>query len=357
MEHLTHGGDIYSLPGPEKILDFSVNVNPMGIHPDIKQAVIDCIGDCVRYPDPLCRELVSGIASWEAVPEKNILCGNGADDIIFRLVQYIKPRRALIQAPAFSEYERALRTVGCQIEYARLSEEHDFVTSEDILESIHPELDLMFVCNPNNPTGLPVCPDLMKRILDRCVQCDVLLFADECFIEFMDEPDKHTLKPYLKDNKNLFLLKSFTKLFAIPGLRLGYGIATEELINGVRQSGQEWSVSIPAQSAGLAALSLAEHGYLEKTGALIRDQREWLGRQLARFGLFVYDSAANYIFVKTREKNLKEYLITKNILIRCCGNYQGLSNEYYRFAVLDAASNQRLVQVLEEALAKKEIDL
>ena len=355
MEHLTHGGDIYSMPEPEKVLDFSVNVNPLGIHPSIKQTVVNSVDNCERYPDPLCRELVSAIAAFEDVSESRIVCGNGAADIIYRLVQSIKPKRALLFTPCFSEYERALQSTECQIEYSHLREEDEFILTESVLDVIHSELDMVFVCNPNNPTGLLVDPELTRRLLDICAKYGILLFADECFNGFLSEPEKHSLKPFLASHENLFILKSFTKLYAIPGLRLGYGMGSADLMSILRQCGQEWSVSIPAQAAGIAALGLMD--YAEKTRILIAEQREWLSAQLTSLGMKVYDSKANYVFAKCREKNLKEYLIAKKILIRSCGNYQGLSSEYYRFAVLDAVSNQRLVSVLEEALKLKEIVL
>jgi threonine-phosphate decarboxylase len=356
MGNLTHGGDIYSLPSSKNILDFSTNINPLGIHPDVKQAVISSIDDCTHYPDPLCRELLSGIAGWEQIMEANIVCGNGAADIIFRLVQLLKPKNALLLAPTFSEYECALKIVRCNVEYTHLHEEEGFALTERILENIHPGLEMMFVCNPNNPTGLLVTPDLMLRILDKCIQNGVFLVVDECFNGFLNEPEIYSLKRYMTDYKNLFILKAFTKLFAIPGLRLGYGLCADNaLIDSLRQCGQSWSVSIPAQTAGIAALNL--NGYVERTHSVVSKQRNWLKEQLSGLGFSVYDSTANYLFVKCEEAGLKKYLISQGILIRDCANYEGLTSGYYRFAVLDAQSNHRLIKVLGHAVKQKEIFL
>jgi len=356
MDNLTHGGDIYSLRQPGDVLDFSTNINPLGIHPDVKKAVVESIDDCVHYPDPLCRELTAGIAAWEHVPESSIACGNGAADLIFRLVQLIKPRRALLLAPTFSEYECALLSVGCNVEYTDLIEAEGFQLTERALDLIHAGLDMMFVCNPNNPTGLLADTTLMLRILEACTEKGVLLVVDECFNSFLDDPDQHSLKQQLSYHKNLFLLKAFTKLYAIPGLRLGYDLCSDEaLMDGLRRCGQAWSVSIPAQAAGMAALKL--EGYLKQTHVLVTQQRSWLKEQLSALGMHVYDSAANYIFVKCAEKKLKKYLLGKDILIRSCANYRGLADGYYRFAVLNEQANQQLIHLIKHGIEKREISI
>ncbi|HBU12390.1 MAG TPA: threonine-phosphate decarboxylase [Clostridiales bacterium] len=356
MEHLTHGGDIYSLPHPDTALDFSSNSNPLGIHTDVKRAVIGSIEDCTRYPDPLCRELTAAISEREGAPARHIVCGNGAADLIYRLVQLVRPKNALLPSPAFSEYESALRGAGCRIEYARLAEADGFTVTERILKSIRQGLDILFLCNPNNPTGLLADPALMLRILEQCARCGTLLVADECFNGFVDEPQAHSLKRYLRKYKNLFILKAFTKLYAIPGLRLGYGLCADEKLAGrLRRCGQAWSVSIPAQAAGVAVMGL--HGYEEQTRAFVAKQREWLKKELSALGFTVYDSAANYLFARCGESNLKAYLITKNILIRDCADYRGLKSGYYRFAVLDAHKNQILARALKDAVLAKEVTL
>ena len=156
MIKLTHGGDIYSAKErmEGEIIDFSANINPLGLPDSVKKALIESM-DCFScYPDPICRELVKKIAKSEGTETENILCANGAADLIFRISQAIRPRNALLAVPTFSEYEQALLSIGCHIRYFNLSQENDFCLTEDFLEEIRSDTDLIFLCNPNNPTAV-----------------------------------------------------------------------------------------------------------------------------------------------------------------------------------------------------------
>lgn len=342
---ITHGGDIYSF-GDAEALDFSANINPLGLAPGVREAILRSVDMCVNYPDPLCRKLKKSIAEWEDVPQDGIVCGNGAADVIFRLVQAVRPKKALLLAPTFSEYECALRAAGCRCVFYTLREENGFALGEDILEHIHPGLDMVIICNPNNPTGGLVSPGLMRRILEKCAEMNAMLVADECFNDFLDEPDKYTMKPYLQEYSNLFILKAFTKLFAIPGLRLGYGLAgNTRVIDGVFRQGQAWSVSVPAQEAGAAAVQ--EKEYVRQTREVVRAEREYLKNSLQAFGCTVYGSQANYVFFKAPGgAGLQEYLKQKRILIRSCANYRGLGSEFFRIAVRLREQNELLVDAM-----------
>lgn len=350
---ITHGGDIYSFDNGD-VLDFSANINPLGLASGVREAIMRSVEMCVNYPDPLCRRLKQSIADWEGVPAEKIVCGNGAADVIFRLVQAIWPKHALLMAPTFSEYECALTVVGCTCEFYALSENKGFAMDEGILEHIHKGLDMAFICNPNNPTGLVVNPTLMRRILKKCTEMGVLLVVDECFVDFLDEPDKHTMKPYLIDYSNLFILKAFTKLFAIPGLRLGYGLSgNTRVIDVVSRWGQAWSVSVPAQEAGVAAVM--EKEYVANTREVICAEREFLKNNLKTMGCTVYDSQANYVFFKVPGGDgLQEYLKIRRILIRSCANYRGLNPEYYRAAVHLRVQNELLIGAMGAYLKEGE---
>ena len=255
--HLIHGGDVYSARQKMKQepLDFSANINPMGMPPGAVRAAADALQQCTQYPDPLCRELRAALAAYEGIPAEQIVCGNGAADLIFRIVAATHPRRALLLAPTFAEYEQALRAMDCSIAYFPLQESEGFVLPEAFLQQLTPEINLLFLCNPNNPTGRTVPPALLREIWKRCEEAGILLVVDECFNEFLEHPEQNTLKGVLKTGANSVILKAFTKSFAMPGLRLGYGLCGNgDLAERIFSCGQPWGVSLPDQVVGVAAL-------------------------------------------------------------------------------------------------------
>lgn len=350
--HLIHGGDVYSARQKMKQepLDFSANINPMGMPPGAVRAAADALQQCTQYPDPLCRELRAALAAYEGIPAEQIVCGNGAADLIFRIVAATHPQRALLLEPTFAEYEQALRSMDCSIAYFPLQESEGFVLPEAFLQQLTPEINLLFLCNPNNPTGRTVSPALLQEIWKRCEEAGILLVVDECFNEFLEHPEQNTLKGVLKTGTNSVILKAFTKSFAMPGLRLGYGLCgNRDLAERIFSCGQPWGVSIPAQAAGVAALQ--EQGYLERMRRLIQTERRWLSENLARLGLRVFPSEANYILFRTEtEISLRERMEQRGVLIRACGNYRGLDDRYYRIAVRGHDENERLIAALKCAL-------
>ena len=347
---LTHGGDWagFALAHGCQPLDFSANISPLGVPRGVQNALREAAGQADRYPDPLYRELRGALSKQEGVPAEWVLCGSGAADLIFRAVLALRPRRALVTAPAFTEYEAALETVGCAVEQYALRPEADFRLQPDILEKITPETDLLFLCEPNNPTGVTTSRPLLLRILERCRETGTRLVVDECFGDFLDEPEAHTLKNALADFPNLLLLKAFTKLYGMAGVRLGYALCADtELLERMRRAGQPWAVSSLAQAAGLAALK--ETDYVRQVWALVAEERPWLAEQLERLGLRVVPGEANYLLFRS-EMPLMEPLGQRGILLRRCGNYEGLDDTWYRIAVRTRAENRRLIAALEEVL-------
>jgi threonine-phosphate decarboxylase len=336
-----HGGDIYN----HKVkLDFSSNVNLLGIPQGVIQAACKGVSLSYCYPDTQCLQLRKAIAAAEQIPMEQIICGNGAADIIFSCVLSKKPRKALIPIPTFHEYEQALHILDCAIGYYPTIEDTNFTILEDFLEFITREVDIIFLCNPNNPTGNLIHRNLMEKILNRCEKQDVLLVVDECFMDFVEERENYTIKDLCNKSKNLLVLKAFTKLYAMPGLRLGYGICSDqELINQMKQSMQPWNVSIPAQMAGIAALEETE--YVKNSLNLLQEERTYLINELIKLEFKLYESKANYIFFKA-EKGLYEKCLEKGILIRNCNNYKGLEEGYYRIVVKTREENMKLIEVL-----------
>ena len=248
-------------------------------------------------------------------------------------------------APTFAEYEQALRVVGCDIAYHELKEgDRGYALTGDILDEILLHLDLVILCNPNNPTGLLAEPELMSRIVKRCRETGTFLVIDECFQDFIEDRDRHTKKNMLGEYQNLFLLKAFTKRYAMAGIRLGYGLCSNlAVLEKMQEAVQPWNVSIPAQAAGVAALE--EEEYVDEARQIIGAEREFLRDGLRQLGFSVYDSRANYIFFRG-PSGLVEHALKKQVLIRDCSNYRGLSEGYYRVAVRTHEENIKLLEAL-----------
>lgn len=341
-----HGGDIYSQPYH---LDYSANINPLGTPESVVRAAQEAVLLSANYPDSACRELVSRLAEKEQVKAEQVICGNGAAELIFSLVHAVKPKKALLIAPGFAEYEQALRSVDCEIEYYDLSEEDGFIYKEDYLLKLTEEIDLIFLCNPNNPTGVLMEPDWIMKVLKECRRKEIYVCLDSCFVDFLEEEARYDFTDMVEDYPNLFILKAFTKIYAMAGLRLGYGISANlELLDQCRKMVQPWSVSIPAQAAGKAALS--ETAFVEETRKLIAKEREWLKNEMTPLVERVYDGKANFLFFRTTEafgEACKRY----GILVRDCSNYRGLKKGYYRIAVRTHQENEELIQVMKTILA------
>jgi len=319
----------------------------------VRQAIRASVDSFDVYPDPLCRELVERLSKHEGVPAEWILCGNGAADLIYRTAYAVKPKKAMVLAPTFAEYEEALSAASCQVVHYELQERNGFQTGEGLLDALDEGLDMLFLCNPNNPTGQLVTKEFLLKLVRRCKTLGILLFIDECFNEFLEEPQEYTTKEFLKAFDNLIILKAFTKIYAMAGIRLGHCIsANTELLKKLREAGQPWSVSAPAQLAGIQAMM--EKNYLIKTKRLILEEREYLIRHLKKSGITVIASNANYIFIKdscSTEKPLHEMLFEKGILIRNCDNYNGLGPGYYRFCIRKHEENIKLIEALREIKA------
>lgn len=354
MKELVHGGDIYSkraIQGNRKLLDFSANINPLGLPPGVKRAIIDSMDDFSNYPDPLCRALIDEISKYENVPSEYIVCGNGAVDIIYRIAAAIQPRTALLTAPTFSEYEEAVRTVNSSIRYHYLLENNQFTIDQSIFEQIKPDIDVMFLCNPNNPTGILLDKAMILKIAARCKENNTILVVDECFNEFLENSQYYSMINELSDFDNVIVLKAFTKIYAMAGIRLGYGIcSSRNIIGRLLDAGQPWSVSVVAQKCGVAAIK--ETDYVKQTKLFIKKNREYLMSELKLLGLKVFDAKANYILFKSENKRLHRELERYGVLVRPCGNYVGLDDSYYRIAVRAKEDNEYLIKSMQEILEK-----
>lgn len=350
MARHTHGGNIYQY---ENILDFSANLNPSGMPEPVRRAAVSGVGRAEHYPEPDCVRLREMIGRRLGTGPEQIICGNGATELIFLAAAAIQPKRALLFAPTYAEYEEAFSAYGCECQYHFLREEDGFRPGEGFLEAVTGEYDLVAVCNPNNPTGVLLERDFIGRLLEKCRKTGSLLFLDESFMDLTGKGENASAELFLS-SEQLFLLRSMTKTYAMAGLRLGYAVSgNRELIDTMYRYKPSWNVSVPAQAAGEAALS--ERAYLEASVRYIETERRFLMESLKAFPVRVYGGTANYLFFFSRRKELKEAFLEHGILIRDCGNYRGLTAGYYRVAVRTHAENEQLLRVFGQVFGKDEI--
>lgn len=363
-----HGGDIYGFETQygRKPLDFSVNVNPEGAPESVMKAAADTVSAVSEYPDPEQRDLVKALAEKYRLERWNILPGAGASDIIYRVIFSRRPRRAVITAPTFSEYERALRAAGSEVSRFFLREEDDFLLDDRIDELLKlaekdreiPQsgpAEMIILCEPNNPTGRTTEKDSLLKLLSECQKREITLLVDESFLWLLDNPENHTLLAEGREYDNLILLRSFTKIFSMPGIRLGYGIFfNRRWRDQAELCGPSWAVSTGAQAAGLAALNESE--YIRKYREQNQKERAWLKKQIESLAgiRFVSRGQANYLLIHA-DTELSEPLAEKGILVRDCSNYYGLDDHWIRVCVRKHPDNQLLIQAVKECLQESGI--
>ncbi|MEG2174678.1 MAG: threonine-phosphate decarboxylase CobD, partial [Oscillospiraceae bacterium] len=338
-----HGGDVYA--GDGIFMDFSVNINPLGMPTSVKQAIIDHVPEYARYPDPSCRALRSAIAAHHGLEASMVICGNGASELIFALCACFKPQTVLVPAPTFSEYERAATLFGSEVREHPLVESDSFALMESILEDITAQTQLLFLCNPNNPTGQLADPALLCNVAEVCRKNQTLLLLDECFMDFTRGK---SMLPHLEKYPNMLILRAFTKTYAMAGLRLGvlYG-ADERLLSNIAAHMPTWSVSSVAQAAGIAALQ--EKDWIEETQCIVENERVFMAEALCSLGLTVYPSDANFLLFKSK-RPLAAPLRAHGVLTRSCENFSGLDERYIRIGLKNHNANLALLRTMSEVL-------
>ena len=335
MRRYEHGGAYHQ----DIRLDFSVNLNPMGMPEEVTSALRQGLDACSAYPDPQCSALREALAACHGVRPENVLCGNGAAGLLFSLCACLRPSRALVSAPTFSEYQRSAELFGGQVEEIPLP------LGAAFFSALQPGLDLVFLCSPNNPTGELLPPALLQETARRCRDIGAVFVADESFLDFTEG---NSLLPLLKDCPNLLILKAFTKFYAMAGLRLGYLLGEHTLLSRIALFAPPWSVSAPAQTAGLAALSVPPT-WGEETRRLVRGERRFLAEALTALGLTVFPSDANFLLLKSQHP-LYQPLKQRGILVRDCSNFTGLDERYIRIGLKTREENLQLLQAIREVL-------
>lgn len=353
-----HGGNIFAVArslglAPEQIIDFSASINPLGMAPGVRDALTGSFDRLLHYPDKGAAELRQALAAYHGVDPVEITVANGSTELIHLLPRAFGGNRALIVAPAFAEYALALERSGWQIDYLTLSADDGFALSLPRLqERLAAGYDMLFLCNPGNPSGNLVPKAEVAKVIDLCREGGTFLVLDEAFVDFCEE---ESAKHLVRQSPRAVLLRSMTKFFGIPGLRLGYAIAASETIAAIASQQDPWNVNTAAQVAGIASLSAAD--YRRQTRVFVDGERERLAAALAAIpGLRVFPARANYLLVRVLRQGLtagqlREALLPKGILVRNCGNFQGLDGSFFRVAVRLKEENDLLVRSLAAELA------
>ena len=344
----SHGGNIYEVKREFKkeVVDFSANINPLGLPPALKRALCEGFDKIRHYPDPRARDITKTIAKYWGISDENILLGNGSVELIYLIMSSYRPKTTLIPVPTFSEYERAAKMVNSRVQFLKLKEKEDFAFNWHYSN----KADISFICNPNNPTGNLILNK--SKSIEKLA--DKLLVVDETFMDFLPNQGDYTLIWKAAKKKKVAVLRTFTKFFSLPGLRIGYIVAHKEVINKLRQHQVPWSINSLAQIAAEKILNNKE--YISKTYKVIEKERNFLWGELAKIGgLKLYPATANFLLIKIEKagitsKSLKELLIKRGVLIRDCSNFRNLDNKYIRVAVRSRRENLKLLTALKEVI-------
>lgn len=341
-----HGG--YFGDKINKVIDFSVNVNPLGVPPKLIDSLSRNLDNIIKYPEIDGDTSKVTLSNYLNINKEELILGNGATEIIYLFARAIKPKKVLIIEPTFTEYRRAFDLVGSEI-YDFISQEKDkfqininYLTDE--IKRIKP--DVVVICNPNNPTGIFTNKDKIKPVLEEISNTGAILFTDESFIDFVD---KDSYIDLINDYP-LFILRSMTKFFAIPGLRLGYGIANSEIIASLNNIKEPWTLNSLALSA--IPVLLEDKEYQNNVLEWYKSEKSFLFKGLNEIEyLDVLDSEANYFLCQLKGislKEIKEKMLEKGFYIRTCEDFKGLRDRYIRIALRSREDNQRLLQAFNQ---------
>ncbi len=361
LKPCVHGAEVYGAADEtglkiHDILDFSSSVNPLGPSQKALDAAKDAFRTVAAYPDSNSNALRQVIAShFSGLSKDNIVVGNGSTELMYLFAEAFlrKGDKALMAAPTFGEYEAAVRKTGESPKFVRL-DNRSFQIEAEAFKREMAGVKLLFLCNPNNPTSKLIPKDTLTEILENALSQDILVFLDEDFLEFVDDEKSLTMINSLHKFPNLFVLRSFTKIFGLTGLRVGYGLTSKEIVDVLLCAKIPWNVNCLAQAAAVAAFDDETH--LRVTRELIKKEKEWLQQELGKFSGFSFtEPDANFFFMDIRNanitaNNLKHRMLKHGILIRDCSSFVGLNEFYIRVAVKTHEENVRLIDAFKRSL-------
>ncbi|MEG0236844.1 threonine-phosphate decarboxylase CobD [Cetobacterium sp.] len=346
-----HGGNIYKLKRDNgiEVLDYSSNINPLGVPSSFKKAVIENFETLEKYPDIDYVELRTAIGNYNNCHIDHVVVGNGATEVLFLYMKAVKAKKVLIIAPTFAEYERAARAAGRDVKFFPLSK--DFSLNENMLLDFITDEDVVVMCNPNNPTGKFQNLEKIKKLADFLERKNKKLFIDEAFIEFVDNWKDKTA--FLLKHKNVFILRALTKFFALPGVRLGYGLTYDEaILNEIKNIREPWSVNGVAEIAGKTML--LDTLYIHETENWIKKEKLWFYEELCKIdNIEVTPTETNFILVKLLNDNAKSFrkkMIENGVLVRDASNFMFLDESYIRLAIKDRKKNEQVLEALRRVL-------
>lgn len=352
-----HGGNIWRHLNNSKnrVIDFSANINPIGLSPKVKKVILNNIESLVHYPDPESKDLKNIISRFHNIDKDNILTGNGSIELIHLIPRALKAKNALIIGPTFSEYEFAVKLNKTRPVFVLGKERENFRIDIPKIKKLIPKTDLIFLCNPNNPTAAILQKNRIIEIADLCGKHNTTLVIDEAFIDFVRDAREITMLNKAVRHNRILVIRSLTKFFSLPGLRIGYLIGQKNIIKHISGFQYPWNVNLLAQLAAKEALK--DSHYIKSSKKSILEEMDFLSKNIERInGLKVYPSSANFIFCKLDKSRiinselLNKELLKYGIIIRCCNNFRGLSNRFFRVAVRTRDENKRLIQSLKSIL-------
>ncbi len=356
---VNHGANLYDLSNKygfskDEFLDFSSNINPFGTSTLAKEYVINNIDMVSVYPDVEYSALKKSISSYCKCNKNNIVLGSGATELISSSIHTMKPKKAILLSPAYSEYERELKKNNCEIIKYFSRDYNDFkIDPVDLVDFINEhESDLIIICNPNNPTGFTFSKHEIEVILNNT---KAFVMVDETYVEFTNT-NIYSCTPLVDNYDNLFVIRGTSKFFSTPGIRLGYGLIGNQLVkNKINENLDLWNINIIASTMG--EIMFTDKNYIQHCVDVILKERDYLFNSLNEFlDLKVYESKGNFILCKISSKKitakeLREKLISKKIIIRDCESFDGLNEYYFRVCVLKPEDNRYLISSLKEILA------
>ena len=348
-----HGGNVYAPSPTGKWLDFSANINPMGLADEVADTIRAHIADLVHYPEPDALRLRQAIGKAYGIPMEAVLPGSGASDLLYLLFEMIRPAHVLLPMPTFSEYERAALAARSRVRYFGLLPEQGFRPDMGKLLGACPATNALVLCNPNNPTGVLLHREAVEMLAKAMKGRDQWLVVDESFLDFREDGMRESVLPLVMRYPHLIVLRSMTKFYALPGLRLGFLAAHPDTVRRLRRGRDVWAVNTLAQEAGITALGLKE--YAEKTRAVVEREGKYLHDAMEHIGIDALAPTVNFLFLDLhRAGHTAAYLAEKfrerGILIRDCSSYPGLDAYYARVAVRTHEENETLVQAMGEII-------
>lgn len=356
-----HGSDLEAIEKyyhikKEDIVSFSANVNPLGISYQLRSTLADNLDAITTYPDREYTALRTCIATYAGTQPENVIVGNGSTELISLFIQTKHPKKALVLGPTYSEYEREIALGGGTTLYYPLKEKNGFhMDVEDFCKHLSDQLELLVLCNPNNPTSTAITCSQMRRILDACLQYGIFVMVDETYVEFAPEEKEVTSIPLTNYYTNLIILRGTSKFFAAPGLRLGYAVTgNQDLIKAINTRKNPWTINSLAEIAG--RLMFPDEEYIQHTRELISGERDRLFHELSTWdSVTVYEASANFILMKIRKpgvtsQDLFDHCIRKGLMIRDCSTFPFLDDHFVRFCVMLPEQNERLLEAFREVL-------